>query len=532
VNSSLLRLTLAASIVVAFFPSISYGEGYIWEEIGTDLYRRVDANFAKVGDTLASKRIAGSNTRMNAAIRSKCSTGGAANFLKPGQDFTQKELQSISNGILSPIFDRMTIPVGGDGIGLGTDLLECVQWVIKSDYSRILSESAREAQTLSNIGGLGLYTDGSTENSSFDLVADLEQIHDIIFSKELPYKGSPNNSKNSVGAFFASPPRSITEGLTQGANLTDRLSRDLADAGWQLPSSTRPTTLTATGTVLTPACASGSSSLGWLDNNLLNDLYGQAAFGNNGGSAIGGTDLEQYPLLGGSVGTTNGAPSGGNSGGGSKVTCTGFFCIDVEFITYSESLLGGGKTYAIQSILEQNFKIVTEFAGSSFTQAKHTNNFFELLLKNLDLPGMSHIGVVVTSLPAPILNLPGKDTPRGGSGESESKKEFTEMHTNLMKDYGIDAKRANMLPGVASNNRDYGVTLLDGLTTDFADSKFQPARSFRTDYIATKQAEIKNGYADSFAGDLVGFEAFTKAFVNHIGNFTSLVEKIDTIPQG
>jgi hypothetical protein len=533
VNSSLLRLTLAASIIVAFLPSISYGEGYIWEEIGTDLYRKVDASFGKVNTKLASKRIVGSNARMNTAIRSKCKSGDW-DFLKAGQDFTQAELEQIRQSSLSPIFSRMTVPVGGDGIGIGTDLLNCVREVIKDDYTRVVNEAAQESKTLSSIGGLGLYTDGSIENSSFDLMKDLEQIHDIIFSKELPYTGSPNNSKNSVGAFFANPPRSIAEGLTQWASLTDRLSRDLADAGWQLPTTaSNPITSTATGTVLAPACASGSSSIGGLDSNLLNDLYGQAAFGNNGGSAIGGVDLEQYPLLGGSAAPTSGAPAGGGGGsGGTKVKCTGFFCIDVEFIQYNESLLGGGKTYTIQSVLEQNFKIVTQFAGSSFTQAKHTNNFFELLLKNLDLPGMSHIGVVVSSLPAPILNLPGKDTPRWASGESDSKKEFTEMRTNLMKNYGVSVKSPNALPGIGNNNRDYGITLLDGLSTDFAEAKFKPARSFTTNYLPTKEAEIKNNYADSFAGDLVGFEAFTKAFVNHIGNFTSLVQKIDEIPQG
>ena len=109
----------------------------------------------------------------------------------------------------------MTVPVGGDGIGISTDLLDCVRGVIKSDYSQVVYEAAQESKTLSSIGGLGLYTDGSTENSSFDLMKDLEQIHDIIFSKELPYTGSPNNSKNSVGAFFANPPRSLVEGLTQ-----------------------------------------------------------------------------------------------------------------------------------------------------------------------------------------------------------------------------------------------------------------------------------------------------------------------------
>jgi hypothetical protein len=533
VNSSLLRLTLAASIIATSLPSISYGEGYIWEEIGTDLYRKVDASFGKTNTILASKRIVGSNIRMNAVIRSKCGSSDW-DFLKVGQDFTQEELEQMSQNSLSPIFSRMTVPLGKDGMSVNTDLLNCVQKVIKSDYSQVVLEAAQESKTLSSIGGLGLYTDGSTENSSFDLIKDLEQIHDIIFSKELPYTGSPNNSKNSVGAFFANPPRSIIEGLAQWASLTDRLSRDLADAGWQLPTPTKPT---ATGTVLDPACASGSSSLGGLDSNLLNDLYGQASFGKNGGSAIGGVDLEQYPLYGGSAAPIKWTTAGGNSmgsknDGGNGFKCIGFFCIGVEFIQYNETLLGGSKTYSIQSILEQNFKIVTHFAGSSFTQAKHTNNFFELLLKNLDLPGMAHIGVVVTSLPAPILNLPGKDTPRWANGESEDKKEFTEMRTNLMKNYGVSIKNPNALPGIGDNNRDYGITLLDGLSTDFAEAKLKPARSFLSDYLPAKEAEIKNNYADSFAGDLVGLEAFTKAFVNHIRNFTSLVQKFDEIPQG
>lgn len=126
---------------------------------------------------------------------------------------------------------------------------------------------------------------------------DLEGIHDIIFAKDLPYTGSPNNSKNSVGAFFSNPPRSIIEGLTQGASLTDRLSRDLTDAGWRLPPTALPTT-TGTGTnFIGTACSSGSSSIGGLDANLMNDLYGQAAFGNNAGTQVGGVDLEQYPSM-------------------------------------------------------------------------------------------------------------------------------------------------------------------------------------------------------------------------------------------
>ena len=183
---------------------------------------------------------------------------------------------------------------------------------------------------------------------------------------------------------------------------------------------------------------------------------------------------------------------------------------------YADTLLGGGKNYSIQSILEQNYKIITSYAGASLIQAKHTNNYFEFLQKNLNLPDMTHLGVVVTSLPAPIINLPGASTPRGAPKQTDNEKEFDEMEIGVLKDYGLDKLRQNALPTVASNERDYGTTLLDGLSTDVAGAKFTPARSFRSEYKSIKEAELKNGYADSFTSDLVQFEAFTKAIVDHL----------------
>lgn len=106
------------------------------------------------------------------------------------------------------------------------------------------------------------------------------------------------------------------------------------------------------------------------------------------------------------------------------------------------------------------------------------------------------------------------------------------METNIFKDYGLDPKRGNALPAIASNESDYGTTLLSELTSDYAQQKFTPGRQFRSNYKALKEAEIKNGYADSFTSDLIQFEAFTKALVDHFGNFISLVQKIDEIPQG
>ncbi len=152
---------------------------------------------------------------MNTAIKAECPIASEKEFLQPGLDFTQTELSEISNGFVGPVFKKMTPGPNGKTPDLSTDLTLCAQKVITRDYTNVRAEVTREQKTLSSIGGIGLYSDGSLENSSFDLMKDLERIHDIIFTKELPYSGSPNNSKNSVGALFANPPRSVLEGLTQ-----------------------------------------------------------------------------------------------------------------------------------------------------------------------------------------------------------------------------------------------------------------------------------------------------------------------------
>lgn len=68
---------------------------------------------------------------------------------------------------------------------------------------------------------------------------------------------------------------------------------------------------------------------------------------------------------------------------------------------------------------------------------------------------MAHIGVVVTSLPAPILNLPGENTPRGKPAQSEAEKEYDELVSGVFADYGLDVRRSNSLSVIAQNEKDY-----------------------------------------------------------------------------
>ncbi|MFZ4461004.1 MAG: hypothetical protein ACOYN2_00155 [Patescibacteria group bacterium] len=66
--------------------------------------------------------------------------------------------------------------------------------MVSSDYTRIEYEVSKEQRTLSKLGSVGLYTDGNIDNSSYDLMYDLERIHDIIFSRDIAYNGRANSS--------------------------------------------------------------------------------------------------------------------------------------------------------------------------------------------------------------------------------------------------------------------------------------------------------------------------------------------------
>lgn len=120
------------------------------------------------------------------------------------------------------------------------------------------------------------------------------------------------------------------------------------------------------------ACADGTEIKG-LDQSLAFDIENQLAYGSNGQTS-GTPDELALPAAPQSPATVAGGSKKDNKT--SSFPCFSFFCIRVDFLMYESLLLGGGKTYSIESVLDENYKIVQKFAGTSFIQAGHTNNFF------------------------------------------------------------------------------------------------------------------------------------------------------------
>jgi hypothetical protein len=72
---------------------------------------------------------------------------------------------------------------------------------------------------------------------------------------------------------------------------------------------------------------------------------------------------------------------------------------------YKQKLLGW-KTSSIEWVLDKHLKIIDQYAWKSMIQSNMTKNFFSLsILKNMNLPSMVYLGMVISHVPPPILNL-------------------------------------------------------------------------------------------------------------------------------
>lgn len=70
-------------------------------------------------------------------------------------------------------------------------------------YDAIKAQTRDEQKNMENWSFIGLYMDGDTTNSDYDIVADIDKINSIIFSENLKYSGAKNTSAKSFTDLLA-----------------------------------------------------------------------------------------------------------------------------------------------------------------------------------------------------------------------------------------------------------------------------------------------------------------------------------------
>ncbi len=530
----MLSRILALVICVTFsFGSlfVSAEEGYIGEDLGYDIYKRIDEGIYKVKRDMIESRLKDSALLFNGIVGMICTGKNKEKIFcfKDRIDFTASELEDIVGGGLGAIYTHMN----PESIGIDTEQAVRIRGLISEYYKTLYAAVTYEQKKLQEVGSIGLFTDGNKDNSSYDLMVDLQDIHNVIFAHDIPYNGTANMGASSVTNLLANAysPSSPLDGILPWDTKKPQTSTgSKVSTGSTLPG------LLNTGSECTPT---ESLPLN-LDADFLRDAESQLLIGKSPKSSIAFSDDGKLPEYWARLAKWGSSGSAGS--GFDTFPCSGkdFFCITVSMVMYTQNILAGGKAATIEKVLDENLKIADKYAGSSFTLTKMPKMFFGLSAIGLDLPSMLHIGVQFSTLPPPLLNLkpptststwPGSAPSVGSATSGLSKGESDEMSQILVcafEESWFDPNRVNSLEQTVENRMMNGLTYL---TTNEFNQKADTSASMPKSWcVRARQMDLKKSYGDSFNLDLFELHDFTVTFSQQISSINKLIQKMNDKP--
>ena len=386
-----MRRPLAAAALAAALAAVPLcawaDEALVGEGVGEGLYSRVEKGGYAAERAFLDQALVGSARELNAKVAAvdglRTRVCGTQNpdcrvFSK---DVGADALLRASQGDLGPVIAAMN-PTVRAPIEAGT-LAELAK--ILNDYAASKQEDvARAARASQSLSMIGLYVDGDVDNSEYDIVADVEKINQRLFGKPVEYQGPVNRSADAAGDLVSGP-------FLGGSN--SDYGPDAQDA------------VASNGFAYKDAAARQCPAPAWSGglvaevNALLDPQNAQ-----DGGAGID-------PLAAAGLSTGKPVPKGRKQG-----DCDGeFFCMDVQFLTYRQNLLGYvGRPKSVENVVDKHLAHVEKQAGKSFVQSTHATAFGELPiggdLKRFLLDNLS-FKVEVNYLPPPFLASKGATPP-------------------------------------------------------------------------------------------------------------------------
>jgi hypothetical protein len=142
---------------------------------GLDFYSRIDESGDKVAQKLTRTRLSEKGTYGN--------LGCGASWMV-GVPIDQGMLDELRVGTLS----RLGQLASQKKVSMSTDNLSQLSQCLVEKYNDLESGARKDQDTLETVGNIGLYMDGDTANSDYDILTDISRINTIIFSEKYEYK--------------------------------------------------------------------------------------------------------------------------------------------------------------------------------------------------------------------------------------------------------------------------------------------------------------------------------------------------------
>lgn len=521
-----------------YFLIPSQTSALLWEDLGLDLYKKVDEGFYELQEKQYEYEMTGQwETSINEVINPILADRWVECDITSTSEI-ERILDSESENQVQYALSKCGFDGNMAAIDGAREIISAVSQV-KDSFTQRAQEKSK---TTYDIARIWLYNDGIIENSPFDLVFDLQEIDRVIFSEELEYEWVPYewDADDVLDDFLEEDKSYLYEEDEDEEETEEEIEEETIeeeDIEW-IEEIIEDEIVTHNY-----VCLPGEDTNG-LDDDVVSDIIDDIE---NPGWYTPYISTWEYP---GGI-ATNGAswwgpfPGGIPSGSYSDITdewgCNpdSFFCIVIEF-EKSNYGLAGWETVTIEKILATAAGHLEKPANASITQHKMATNNFEISSVIKNLPDMLRwFGLQVQTKPIPVLELEDNSPTTVFWPKSESEIRFIKYYKNIWLDYERrnDLMNYAKITGGQSEETAKVIQTAAGMPTTYIENRlsqladFQEALSENNRVLSMSTDKwILFDDMDKFAKQFSELERFVAAIEDFSISFTWHVQRISKIP--
>lgn len=465
-------------------------------------------------------------------------------------DISHEDFKDISlNGNIEKLNKYISEECKSENWNISNNIIIDYLGLFNDHYEESKNTSQKKSKKIYNISRIWLYSDWILENSGFDLILDIEEIDKIIFSDVKDYEWKENiDLEEEINSALWSDLEYI-EDIIESEN-ENQLNTNIYTLkkykptvnNWEELNDLNNENIWNYTVVLTNQyiCNENIKNnnlwneeiekiekyLNWINNsNISNDSFNNINNSNESNNNNSNISISEDNTI-------------DNSSSYNKVTdnsqwpCNDFFCIEIEFETYQHTLFWWSENITIEYLINRSNKHLSEFAWTSLIQSKMTTNYFELWLKDLNLPSIFHMSTQVTTKPIPILNI-----------EDENKEDESEFASkNLLDKYyelsWLEYERRNDLSLLKAKDQDKQ-SLLSSWELPIWNhkknldeyKKYSQKQEDKKEIIEKSvEKEVSYWILDNFVLQYNEIERFTLNIYDYVESINGLIKKMREIP--
>jgi hypothetical protein len=173
-------------------PFSSYADepGIIGSNLGLDFYSRIDDAGNILSQRIVDRRLSEKRTYGTLG----CGVSWIADI-----SIDRKSLDALASGNTAILIGL----AGSKKVDLTTNSESGLRQCLVEKYNEIQIAAHQDQDALETVGNVGLYMDGDTVNSDYDIASDITRINSIIFKQRFEYTGSKNASAQAITDMLA-----------------------------------------------------------------------------------------------------------------------------------------------------------------------------------------------------------------------------------------------------------------------------------------------------------------------------------------